>query len=239
MPIKREIPDWSEREDIEPRFNIDLITPEGEPKYEYQNFEKSEENDYIAIMYQNEADPKADLDDQGFVVNPQFEWRPVPWVGGPNKPAPYGYKKRPDNFHILDPIPEQLEALERGKKYLKKYSYGTVARWISAVTGRHIDYVTLWKRVKFDKTRDKKARAFRKWAARYKAALLAAEYLESEIGAGRPRFYDEEGNVTRSPRVVSSQPRLLPADVDDGTPAEEVKDAGKRRRGPRRPRSTR
>lgn len=239
MSIKREIPDWSNREDIEPRFNIDLIPSEDGYKYENEAFEKSIENDYIAIMFQDDPDPKTDLDENGYVVNPKFVWRPIPWAGGPSKPPPFGYKLRPGTFSILDPVPEELEALERGKKYLKKYSYGTVARWISAVTGRHIDYNSLWKRVKFDKARDRKARAFRKWAARYKAALLAAELLESELGAGRPRPYDEEGKGLRTPRVLSSQQRLQPHDVDDGTPAEEVKDAGKRRSGPRRPRSTR
>ena len=49
-----------------------------------------------------------------------IEWRPIPRV---SKTIPFGYKVNEKDTNILDPIDDELNALEQAKKYLKQYSY--------------------------------------------------------------------------------------------------------------------
>jgi len=65
--------------------------------------------------------------------------------------VPWGYRQSEDNKYILEPIEEQLEALEQAEKYLKQSSYTEVARWLTDYTGRKISSMGLWKRMKKDK----------------------------------------------------------------------------------------
>ena len=51
---------------------------------------------------------------------------------------PFGYKIKEDNESLLEPVPEELEALELAKRHIKQYSYREVARWLSKETGRYI-----------------------------------------------------------------------------------------------------
>ena len=39
---------------------------------------------------------------------------------------------------MLDPIPEELEAIEQAKQYIKSCSYREVAGWMQRKTGRYI-----------------------------------------------------------------------------------------------------
>ena len=65
----------------------------------------------------------------------------VPWV----------YKQSEENKYVLEPIEEQLEALEQAEQYLKQSTYSEVARWLTEYTGRKISSMGLWKRMKKDK----------------------------------------------------------------------------------------
>ena len=64
--------------------------------------------------------------------------------------VPWGYKRNDIEPHKLEPIDEQLEALELGIGYLKMSSYPEVARWLTDYTGRRITPMGLWKRLKRD-----------------------------------------------------------------------------------------
>ena len=43
---------------------------------------------------------------------------------------PYGYKVNEEDNKMLDPIPEELEAIEQAKQYIKSCSYREVAGWM-------------------------------------------------------------------------------------------------------------
>ena len=51
---------------------------------------------------------------------------------------PYGYKVNEEDNKMLDPIPEELEAIEQAKQYIKSCSYREVAGWMQRKTGRYI-----------------------------------------------------------------------------------------------------
>ena len=76
------------------------------------------------------------------LVDGEYEWLSVVRVG---RVVPFGYRQDPEDDDILLPIPEELEALEEAKKYLKQYSYRDVANWISEKSGRYISHVGLMK----------------------------------------------------------------------------------------------
>ena len=162
----------------------------------------------------------------------------------------WGYRRDPEHPGMLVPVPEQLERLEEAKEYVKRYSFDTVARWLSAITGRRISYNELYDRVNHGWDRDKRAAVLRRWAIRFKKAIEAAQRIEKEsVDAGERKCYTEEGSFDLRQKAsflpTSAQPRAHPDDFDDGTPSEAQKPskkthAGKPRRpGPRRPRRSR
>ena len=97
-----------------------------------------------------------------------FNWQPVVRIG---RTVPFGYEKDPTDLDILQPVVEELELLERAKKYLKQYSYRDVANWLSEQSGRYISHVGLMKRVKLEQKRKRQASNQRYLAERYKEAL--------------------------------------------------------------------
>tara|TARA_R100001440_G_scaffold2653_2_gene7345 strand:- start:3468 stop:3884 length:417 start_codon:yes stop_codon:yes gene_type:complete len=105
-----------------------------------------------------------------------FDWQPVVRVG---RVIPFGYEQDPKDKDILLPIVEQLNLLEKAKKYLKQYSYRDVANWLSEQSGRYISYVGLRHRVKLEQKRKREASNKRYLAERYKEALEKAEKLEA------------------------------------------------------------
>tara|TARA_Y100000004_G_scaffold85036_1_gene95432 strand:- start:52 stop:471 length:420 start_codon:yes stop_codon:yes gene_type:complete len=105
-----------------------------------------------------------------------FDWKPVVRVG---RVIPFGYKQDPEDKDILLPIVEELNLLEKAKKYLKQYSYRDVANWLSEQSGRYISYVGLRHRVKLEEKRKREASNKRYLAERYKEALEKAEKLEA------------------------------------------------------------
>ena len=106
-----------------------------------------------------------------------FDWQPVVRVG---RTVPFGYKQDSEDKDILLPIVEELNLLEKAKKYLKQYSYREVAAWLSTQSERYISHVGLYKRVKIEQQRKNEASTQRYLAKRYKEALQKAEKLETQ-----------------------------------------------------------
>jgi len=100
--------------------------------------------------------------------------------------VPFGYRVHPDNENLLEPIPDELEALELAKRHLKQYSYREVAAWLSGTSGRYLSHVGLFKRVKLEQKRKSAASIQHFYAQRYKEAAEKAEKLEKiRLGARR------------------------------------------------------
>jgi hypothetical protein len=106
------------------------------------------------------------------------EWHVVARVS--NRQVPFGYRVHPDNDRLLDPIPEELEALEVAKRHLKQYSYREVAIWLSKTTGRYISHMGLHKRIKIEQKRKKSATIKRKLARRLEETLSQIKRLEED-----------------------------------------------------------
>ena len=64
-----------------------------------------------------------------------------------SKVIPFGYKQT-ETEKILEPVSEELEALEQAKKYLETCSYREVSQWLHRKTGRYISHVGLRQRIK-------------------------------------------------------------------------------------------
>ena len=77
---------------------------------------------------------------------------------------PWGYKVSKIDGQLLEPVDEQLKALELAEEYLKESSYPEVSRWLREYTGRKITPMGLWKRIKTDR-RDRRRYAEQKCRA--------------------------------------------------------------------------
>jgi hypothetical protein len=110
-----------------------------------------------------------------------LEWYPVVRVG---RVVPFGYEQDANDKDVILPIQEELELLERAKRFIKQYSYSDVANWLSTESGRYISHVGLMKRVKLEQKRKTEASTQRYLAKRYKEALEKAEKLERERFGG-------------------------------------------------------
>jgi hypothetical protein len=105
---------------------------------------------------------------------------------------PFGYSLDEEDDGWLVPIPLEIEALEKAKKYLKQYSYRQVAAWLTTVTGREISHVGLMKRIKSEQSQRRKSSTYRKLADRYEEALKKAEEYEKRTGTGQDSFFDSD-----------------------------------------------
>jgi len=111
------------------------------------------------------------------------QWLPIPKMA---RTIPFGYVEDPDDSTILRPIKNELDALEKAKKYLGQYSYREIANWLSKQTGRYISHVGLRKRVQDERRRKKTASIKRQYAKRYEEVIKAAEKIETErVGASK------------------------------------------------------
>ena len=63
-----------------------------------------------------------------------------------SKVIPFGYKQT-ETESILEPVSEELEALDQAKKYLETCSYREVSQWLHRKTGRYISHVGLRQRI--------------------------------------------------------------------------------------------
>lgn len=116
--------------------------------------------------------PESAAETGEYVSIPRLSWI---WV-------PFGYKVSEEDAHVLDPIPHELEALEKAKKYLKQYTSREVAAWLTKITGRSISHTGLLKRVKSEYENKRKATALKRWATRYRKAIETAERYENTVG---------------------------------------------------------
>lgn len=112
------------------------------------------------------------------------DWQPIPRV---SRIVPFGYQVDPENDKMLLPIVFELEALEKAREYVKRFSYRAVAEWLENVTGRKLSYVGLKKRLEVEHSRRKRAAALKHWTKRYEEAKEAARKAEEKVGAAPPR----------------------------------------------------
>ena len=117
-----------------------------------------------------------------------YNWKPVVRVG---RTIPFGYRQSEEDRDLLLPIVEELELLEKAKKFIRQYSYRQVANWLSTQSGRNISHVGLMKRIRIEQKRKTEASTQRYLAQRYKEALQKAQDLEAKVTGRR-----EEGITT-------------------------------------------
>jgi hypothetical protein len=127
--------------------------------------------------------------------NPKKAYVKIPRIA---RTIPFGYKVDEDDPKWLAPIPEELEALEKAKQYLKQYSLRNVAAWLSKVTGREISHVGLTKRIKNEQSQRQRTAAYRQLAKRYKKALEKAQEFEQRIGTAQDEGYFASDEYSRT-----------------------------------------
>lgn len=81
---------------------------------------------------------------------------------------------------MLEPILDELEALEVAKKHLLQYSYREVAQWLTRQTGRSLSHTGLKKRIDIERKRKKTITIKRKLAQRLAQTLQEIENLETQ-----------------------------------------------------------
>ena len=114
-------------------------------------------------------------------IKEENEWVQIPRIA---RTIPFGYKQSEEDPDILDPIPTELDLLEKARSHVNQYSYREVANWLVANTGRQISHVGLRKRLQNERQRKQTAASIRKWADyAEKAIAKAKEIEESRTGA--------------------------------------------------------
>lgn len=110
----------------------------------------------------------------------------------PLRTVPFGYK-RSEEKGWLDPIPFELEALEKARVHVKKYTYKEVAAWLTTTTGRSITPDGLIKRFQYETRKKRRAKTYRRLARLYQEALKRAQRYESLYDEGeRVDFFDSD-----------------------------------------------
>ena len=112
-----------------------------------------------------------------------------------SRTIPFGYVVDESDDGWLQPVPLELEALEKAKKYLKQYSSRQVAAWLTTVTGREISHVGLLKRIKNEQSHKRKSSTYRKLAEGYEKALKKAQEYEERLGTKDGSFFDSDRYV--------------------------------------------
>jgi hypothetical protein len=110
-------------------------------------------------------------------IKEENEWVQIPRIA---RTVPFGYKQNEEDPDLLDPIPTELDLLEKARQYTNQYSYREVANWLSTQSGRYISHVGLRKRLDNERQRKNKAASLRKWAEYAQKAIAKAEALEEE-----------------------------------------------------------
>ena len=108
-------------------------------------------------------------------IKEENEWVQIPRIA---RTVPFGYKFNENDRDILDPIPAELDLLEKARKFVNQYSYREVANWLSTNSGRYISHVGLRKRLSNERQRKNQAKSLRKWAKYAQAAIAKAQALE-------------------------------------------------------------
>ena len=114
-------------------------------------------------------------------IKEENEWVPIPRIA---RTIPFGYKQNEEDPDILDPIPVELDMLEKARRHVNQYSYREVANWLVANTGRQISHVGLRKRLNNERRRKDTAASLRKWAEYAETAIAKAKKIqEARTGA--------------------------------------------------------
>ena len=110
-------------------------------------------------------------------IKEQNEWVQIPRIA---RTVPFGYKQNEEDPDILDPIPTELDLLEKARQHVNQYSYREVANWLSKNSNRYISHVGLRKRLQNERQRKNKVASIRKWAEYAETAIAKAKALEEE-----------------------------------------------------------
>ena len=108
-------------------------------------------------------------------IKEQNEWVQIPRIA---RTVPFGYKQNEEDPDILDPIPTELDLLEKARAYTNQYSYREVANWLSTNSGRYISHVGLRKRLQHERQRKNQAKSIRQWAEYAEKAIAKAQEIE-------------------------------------------------------------
>ena len=120
-------------------------------------------------------------------IKEENEWVQIPRIA---RTVPFGYKQNEGDPDILDPIPTELDLLEKARKLINQYSYREVANWLSANTGRYISHVGLRKRLQNERQRKNQAKSLRKWAEYAETAIAKAKAIEEARTGAKARTAD-------------------------------------------------
>ena len=110
-------------------------------------------------------------------IKEENEWVRIPRIA---RTVPFGYKHNEEDPDILDPIPTELDLLEKARQHVNQYSYREVANWLSTNSDRYISHVGLRKRLQNERQRKNKVASIRKWAEYAETAIAKAKALEEE-----------------------------------------------------------
>ena len=110
-------------------------------------------------------------------IKEENEWIPIPRIA---RTVPFGYKQDDEDPDILQPIPIELDLLEKARQHVNQYSYREVANWLSTNSNRYISHVGLRKRLQNERQRKNKVASIRKWAEYAETAIAKAKALEEE-----------------------------------------------------------
>jgi hypothetical protein len=113
-------------------------------------------------------------------IKEENEWVQIPRIA---RTVPFGYKQNEEDPDILDPIPTELDLLEKARQHVNQYSYREVANWLSKNSDRYISHVGLRKRLENERQRKNKVASIRKWAEYAETAIAKAKELEERTGA--------------------------------------------------------
>jgi hypothetical protein len=108
-------------------------------------------------------------------IKEENKWVQIPRIA---RTVPFGYKQNEEDPDILDPIPTELDLLEKARAYTNQYSYREVANWLSTNSGRYISHVGLRKRLQHERQRKNQAASLRKWAEYAEKAISKAQEIE-------------------------------------------------------------
>ena len=137
-----------------------------------------------------EADHPTKVDWQIPLQGELGQWYPIIRVG---RHVPFGYKQDKEDDMLLIPIPEELELLEKAKKFLQDYSIRQVAKWLSDQSGRDITHVGLYKRVRMEEKRRRASSNYKQYAKKYKEAARKSQKIEEKrIGGRNTRDLNED-----------------------------------------------
>lgn len=115
-------------------------------------------------------------------IKEQNEWVQIPRIA---RTVPFGYKLNEEDPDILDPIPTELDLLEKARQHVNQYSYREVANWLVTNSGRTISHVGLRKRLQNERQRKNQVASIRKWAEYAEKAIAKAKVLEEERTGSR------------------------------------------------------